>query len=290
MDDQFESLQLALTAIITDRTPARIAKTLSSGGRAAVREAFAALPHESAQAVEDQARELVHSNVHVCMYGDSDYPNSLVHDGRPVAPILFLWGDQALLSADGVGMCGSRAVSDLGLRAANACGLAVSQRGLVVVSGYAKGVDTATHLAALRSHGRTVIVLAEGINHFRIKRDFKADFDPDRVLVVSQFPPSQPWGAYAAMDRNRVIFGLSKALVVIEAGEKGGTLAAGEGALKIGRPLLVLDFGQETPAGNKKLLAAGGQPVSSVDQLGVVLDGLKPATESGQVARDQRLF
>jgi len=60
------------------------------------------------------------------------------------------------------------------------------------------------------------------------------------------------------VDRSNVILGLGPALVVIEAGERGGTLAAGEGALSAGRPLLVLDFGNETPPGNVK--AAGGQP------------------------------
>ena len=190
------------------------------------------------------------------------------------APLLFYWGNTALLHAGGVGMCGSRSVSELGLKAAHACGVQVSCRDLVVVSGYARGVDTATHLAALQAGGRTVNVLAEGFDHFRIKKDFKQDFDSSRALVVSQFPPGQPWGAFAAMDRNKVIFGLGLALVVIEAGERGGTLAAGEGALSAGRPLLVLDFGTETPPGNVKLLAAGGRPIASTTELASALDAV----------------
>jgi DNA processing protein len=149
------------------------------------------------------------------------------------------------------------------------------------VSGYAKGVDTATHLAALEQGGKTIIVLAEGINGFRIKREFSKDFDPKRVLVVSQFRPSQPWAAYAAMARNHVIFGLGNALVVIEAGEKGGTLAAGRDALKRGRPVFVLNFGDETPAGNRILIDAGAQPVASRSDLGRALDEMRGLPEQG---------
>jgi DNA processing protein len=108
-----------------------------------------------------------------------------------------------------------------------------------------------------------VIVLAEGIDHFPIKRDFVSHFDPERVLVVSQFHPQQPWAAYGAIARNHLIFGLGKALVVIEAGEQGGTLAAGREALQRGRPVFVLDFGDETPIGNRILVEAGGRPITS---------------------------
>jgi DNA processing protein len=70
------------------------------------------------------------------------------------------------------------------------------------------------------------------------------------------------------MARNSIIFGLSRALVVIEAGERGGTLAAGHGALKMGRPVLVVDFGNDnTPAGNRILLDAGAEPVRNAVDL-----------------------
>ena len=201
------------------------------------------------------------------MFGDAEYLAALVLRGRPAAPIIFYLGDLRLAERPGIGVCGSRAVSELGIKAARNCGGEVSRRGMVVISGYAKGVDTEAHLAALRSGGSTVIVLAEGFDHFRVKRVFARDIDPRRVLVLSQFPPSQPWQAHAAMARNALIFGLGCALVVIEAGAKGGTLAAGEGALRIGRPLLVLDFGHDSPEGNQLLIKRGGRPMTSVQRL-----------------------
>jgi DNA processing protein len=170
-----------------------------------------------------------------------------------------------------------------GLEAAERCGVAASSQNGTIVSGYAKGVDTATHLAALRSGGRTVIVLAEGIDFFRVKRDFAADLDAESTLVISQFAPTQTWQAHAAMARNSIIFGLSRALVVIEAGERGGTLAAGHGALKMGRPVLVVDFGNDTPAGNRILLDAGAEPVRNAVDLKERLGNLvgETSTRSG---------
>lgn len=269
-----DALELALTAFATDRTPGRITKTLQSGGRRSLEEARLALDGSVRARVEADARRLHDRGIGVTLFGDKDFPQRLVSRDKPLVPLLFYWGNEALLHEAGIGMCGSRSVSPLGLKAAHACGTEVSTRNLVVVSGYARGVDTATHLAALQAGGRTVIVLAEGIDHFRIKKDFAKDFDSDRAVVVSQFPPTQPWGAYAAMQRNRVIFGLGRALVVIEAGDRGGTLAAGEGALSKGLPLLVLDFGQDTPAGNRVLLAAGGRPVTSTAELAEALGTL----------------
>lgn len=271
----YESNLKALVAFADLRTPAKIAKGLADGGVEALRTGWANLDVASRIELETQADELHTRGVSAILFGDAEYPPSLVVKGRPVAPILFVKGHVDLLHAAGAGMCGSRKVSPLGLKAAGACGDEVARRGLVVVSGYAKGVDTETHLAALNSGGQTVIVLAEGINHFTIKRTFTEAFDPQRVLVVSQFHPQQPWGAYAAMARNHIIFGLGKALVVIEAGEKGGTLAAGKDALKRGRPVFVLNFGDDTPVGNQMLLDMGGQPVQSRTELGIALDALK---------------
>jgi DNA processing protein len=204
------------------------------------------------------------------------YPTTLASlRNAPIA--LFTKGNSELLHAPGVGMCGSRNASPRGLSAAAGCGEEVAGQRLAIVSGYAKGVDTETHLAALRTGGSTVIVLAEGIGGFRQKRAFdEVGLDPDRVLVVSQFPPTQRWTAGAAMTRNGVIAGLGLALVVIEAGEKGGTLNAGSQALRMQRPVLALEFeSMDTPAGNQLLIRDGAMPVRSRADLRRALEVLR---------------
>ncbi|MDF0529587.1 DNA-processing protein DprA [Tsukamurella sp. 8F] len=266
----------ALTAFEHYGSPARAARALVDPDPALLRDAWKALSGESRQSLKAEAADLDARGIYAVNAGSSQFPESLMIGTRPVVPTLFCHGDIALLTAPGAGMCGSRRVSDLGLRAARACGVEVSERGLTVVSGYARGVDTATHLAALDNGGQTVIVLAEGINSFKVKSEFSRSFDPARVLVVSQFRPTQPWAAYAAMARNHVIFGLGKALVVIEAGDRGGTLAAGRDALKRGRPVFALNFGADTPVGNRLLIDAGARAITSRTELGHALDRIQP--------------
>lgn len=267
-------LERALAAFKSLRTPGQITSALRAEGPHALDRAFEGLTTQDRDDVQRKAHEMRRDGIDVVIFGDRDFPEALLKAGRPLMPIIFYKGKKELLYADGVGMCGSRNVSAPGLGAADKCGATVSSKGLTVVSGYAKGVDTATHLAALRSGGSTVIVLAEGFDHYRVKRAFAADFDENRTLVLSQFAPGQTWQAHAAMARNAIIYGLSKALLVIEAGARGGTLAAGEGALALGRPVLVVDFGEGTPDGNKMLLDRGAIPIRTTNALSDALDTL----------------
>lgn len=280
--DSMHTLELALAAFAEMRTPGQITRALRAGGVAALDAALTGLSATARLEVERKADDMRRDGVGAVIFRSEDFPKILVKNDRPVAPILFYRGNKDLLYADGVGMCGSRHVSAKGLEAAGRCGELVTRKGMSVVSGYAAGVDTATHLAALRNGGSTVIVLAEGFNHFRVKKNFADDFDWDRTLVVSQFPPGQTWQAHAAMARNGIIFGLSKALLVIEAGEKGGTLAAGEGALQLGRPVLAVDFGEDTPMGNRILIGKGASAIRSTKELSDALDQVHAAVSPAE--------
>ncbi|OCB50837.1 hypothetical protein A5722_32370 [Mycobacterium vulneris] len=283
MADQkaFDANLRALFAFARYRTPAKVSAALLGSGPDLVKSEWDALEPGARDLLLRQAEDLTERGVLAINADDGRYPSTLMHKGRPVVPTLFCQGSLGLLSATGAGMCGSRNATALGLKAARACGEEVSARGLTVISGYAKGVDTETHLAALDQGGTTVIVLAEGINRFRVKRDFSRSFDHNRVLVVSQFHPAQTWASYGAMARNHVIFGLGRALVVVEAGEKGGTLAAGRDALKRGRPVFVLSFDEHTPPGNRMLIDSGARSVKSRYELGQALDALGEEPEQG---------
>lgn len=229
---------------------------------------------EEASTAERLAEDLASRGFDVLVHGEMPYPASL-DDLRNPPPFLFFAGALELLDRDGVGMCGSRRASEAGLRAARACGLAVSHAGLVVISGNAKGVDAEAHAAALDAGGATILVLAEGPLQYRPKRSVAARSDENQMLVLTQFAPRLPWHVGNAMARNGVIAALGEALVVIEAGEQGGTLDAGLQGLRIGRPVVALEFeSAATPPGNAILHSKGAIAVRRPGELTAVLSQL----------------
>lgn len=282
-----ERLRAALGALSKYGSGARLRAALRNGAASRDDEGpeVAFVDHDSVFLRE--AEDLDSRDIDVCFYGENAYPVALA--SLPKAPpVLFTWGNTGLLSAPGVGMCGSRYASEKGMQAASVCGEEVARHSLAVISGYAKGVDTATHLAALRSGGRTVIVLAEGICGFRKKKAFDSvPLDDEHALVISQFAPTQRWSVGAAMTRNAVIAGLGKALVVIEAGETGGTLDAARQAMAMGRPVLALEFTEGTPMGNQALLRQGAIPIRSRSHLGRALDAIGAAPSDQPVRVEQ---
>jgi DNA processing protein len=289
MHPQRDLLTIAVALFLVHRTPARVAKLIEDGGvEAAMNQSISDDVLESAAAT---AENLSERGISVCFRGQTNFPWRVA--GMKHTPaVIFTWGNQDLLNQQGVGMCGSRNVSDRGLRAARQCGDEVAGHDLMIVSGYARGVDTETHLAALGSGGRTAIVLAEGIEHFKRKRAFAGvDFDASRIVVISQFPPGQAWNVGAAMARNRVIVGLGRALVVIEAGETGGTLDAGIQALKTDKPVLALEFSEgATPPGNAILHEMGAIRIGSRRHLSRVLDEICAVPAAQPLTGEQLSF
>ncbi len=198
------------------------------------------------------------------------YPQRLQQLLGKAAPAeLFAMGNLSLLESRGLGFCGSRDVSEKGLHIARDCAQQSVDGGFVVVSGNARGVDRMVHKTALQHGGSTLFVLPEGLNHFRIHSDLKPNWDWDRVLVLSQFAPDQKWQTWNAMKRNKTILALVFAMIVIEAGEKGGTLAAGQDALKMSVPLFVVNrTDMDSSLGGKKLLQMGGHMLNKSQSKG----------------------
>ena len=157
--------------------------------------------------------------------GVEPYPSSLseVLRGKP----LFVAGVVELLSKPCIGLCGSRDASAAALEWAYEFGKEAAVQGIVVVSGYARGIDRNAHRGALENGGPTIAVLPEGIQNFRIVGELKNLVDMDEnFLAISSFEPAAVWKSWRAMDRNKIIVGLSLGLFVIEARDKGGTINA----------------------------------------------------------------
>jgi DNA processing protein len=262
--DDLTKLELAL-AVAQQGSPGKINSQLRRSGIDVLGELFDQLDSSSRRQLTISAEDLLSRGVTAVLRETSEYPK-LLSQVPSAPPVLFCSGRLSLLSAPSVGVCGSRRASNEGLHAAAIGGGVFAGYDLVSVSGYARGVDMVTHVSTLESGGSTIIVLPEGISHFTIKREMATAWDPSRVLVVSQFSPTQPWTAGGAMARNSVIIGLSLALLVVEAGESGGTFAAGRRALELGRRVLALQFA-DMPPGNAMLLENGAIPVNDPVEL-----------------------
>lgn len=197
---------------------------------------------------------------------DPQYPERVKVILGPKAPEhLDMIGNLALLEMPGIGFCGSRKSSEKGLNTAKDCAEQAVQNNVSVISGNAAGVDFEAHFNSLKAGGKTILVLPEGINHFRIRKALDPVWDWERVLVISQFQPNEPWGTFRAMKRNQLIIALSRVIIAIEAGDTGGTLNTGQETLKFGLPLFVVhyqDMTVDVRSGNQILLAQGATKLS----------------------------
>lgn len=206
--------------------------------------------------------------------GDEWYPSALSED-RWAPDRVYAKGNLALLKSSCIGLCGSRDATPQALALARRVGREAAKLGVTLVSGYARGVDLEAHLGALEAGGSTIAVLPEGIDHFRVRRELRQVIDFERNFVaLSMFEPSASWTVWRAMERNKLIVGISSGLCVIEAREKGGTINAAYESMRQGKPLWAFAYEDKLPgrAGNRKLLASSALPLSRVEDFRAALE------------------
>jgi DNA processing protein len=178
--------------------------------------------------------------VHTVHLGHARYPALLVTLDDP-PPMLWVQGDLAHLDAPGVAVVGSRAATPHALEVAWRLSAGLAAAGLSVVSGLARGVDAQAHEAALSVGGRTVAVLGSGHAHiYPAEHRALARRMLRNGLVVSELPPDTAPRPHHFPLRNRIISGMSRAVVVVEAREKSGALITSSCAATQGRDVFVV--------------------------------------------------
>ena len=188
--------------------------------------------------------------------------------------MIALLGNGAMLSRDMVAVVGARNASALGRKFAAELAAGLGSAGLVVVSGLARGIDTAAHKGSLAAG--TVAVLAGGVDDI---------YPPDNAglyaeiqeagAIVSEMPTGQKPQAQHFPRRNRIIAGLSRGVVVVEAAEGSGSLITARLALEQGREVFAVPGSPHDPRakGTNRLLREGATLVEGADD---VLDALRP--------------
>lgn len=214
------------------------------------------------EAVRAEYDSLLSAEIEMINIGSNAYPTSLRERlALDSPPILFLLGDPAIITRDSIAMVGSRNVSDQALDLTRNLVKGFKDHDVSIVSGGARGIDSAAHYAAIEFGLKTVVVLAHGVTHL-LKRGGITDHSGN-VLYLSQFHPNAAWIPINAMIRNKTVCAMSKAVFVVEAGECSGTINTGEAALRMGVPLYVVSPSEfdNPPNGNRYLISKGGREV-----------------------------
>jgi DNA processing protein len=245
--------------------PALFARLVAERSRADA-DRFAWIPGRAAAAIE-RARE---RGIDTLAWSEVAYPPALAAIVDP-PPLLWVHGSADALAAQPVvAIVGARAASPYGLAVAERLAGDLAARGVMIVSGLARGVDSAAHRGALAGGGITVAVLGSGVDviyppeHAALAREI-----PDRGALVSEFVPGTPPNPFFFPQRNRIISGLARAVVVIEAGEKSGSLITARAALEQGRDVLAVPGNILTGRnrGAHGLLRDGAKIVETADDI-----------------------
>lgn len=204
---------------------------------------------------------------------DERYPALLACAPDP-PPVLWIRGSPAVLRRPAVAVVGSRAATPYALEVGARLGAELAGRGLVVVSGLARGVDSAAHRGCLGAGGATAAVLGSGVDRIypAEHRSLAVNICKDGVLVSELGPGAAPRKEHFPL-RNRIISGISLAVVVVEASENSGSLITARCALEQGRDVMAVPGNvlSGRNRGSHGLLKDGAKVVESADD---ILDGL----------------
>lgn len=216
--------------------------------------------------------------VSVITVEDDRYPEHLREiDSAPV--LLYIRGKVDVLKEPSVAIVGSRRASMYGLNTARTFAVELAGAGLSVVSGLARGIDTAAHQGALQTQGVTIAVLGCGLNHiYPVENDKLAERIIADGAVISEFPMETPPVSYNFPRRNRIISGLSKGVLVVEAALKSGALITSDYALEQGREVYAVpgQVGESASQGTNRLIQQGAKLVMSVEDM---LEDLAPGLQ-----------
>jgi len=217
-----ELFRLPLTALEALQIPVVSARFIAEG--------------KARKAAEEEWQKTIEAGCSVMTLADDDYPERLREIFDP-PPVLWVRGDRGLLSQPAIAVVGTRAPSAYGSGMAEMLSRDLAARRMVILSGMARGIDTAAHKGALSSGGRTVAVWGTGMDVVYPKENKR--LAEEIILAGGTIVSEQPMGTFPAPQnfplRNRIISGMSVGVLVVEAGEQSGTRVTARCALEQNR-------------------------------------------------------
>ena len=252
---------------------------------------------EDAERIEAELASLADEGIDVLTLEDPRYPANL-RAVTDAPPILYIQGSFEEADSLAVAIVGSREATPEGLSVARSLANGLAERGVTVVSGLAIGIDSAAHEGALEVGGRTIGVLGSGIRiiHPRRNRLLAEDMTASGAICSELMPNARP-SAANLMARDRIVTGLSRAVIVVQASENGGSMDTARRAQKQRRLCLAVEWETTTPeySGNRTLLARSAEPIPSEGpwDFDALVDTIRKAQvvpPDGNKAKQLRLF
>ena len=244
---------------------------------------------ESTIDLTGELRRIAEAGVRVITRNSPEYPAPLLTVDN--APFLFyVWGDLRVEDARAIGIVGSRNVTHYGTDTAKKLAYQFAIAGYTVVSGLARGIDTAAHLGALAAKGRTVAVIGSGLSKlYPPENQGLAEKIATSGAVVSEYPMERPADRQTFPYRNRIVAGWGKALVVAEAGLNSGALITANQAIEQGRTVYAVpgQIDRPTSAGSNRLIRQGAQLITGADDVLEDLQTLFPSSVRASQAPSQ---
>jgi len=218
---------------------------------------------------QDKIRQARSYHLEIITLHDKHYPALLKQIPDP-PPVLFVKGKLCSSNELAIAIVGTRHPSLYGLQMAEKFARQLAELGVIIVSGLARGIDTQAHRAALKANGRTIAVLGSG--HGNIyppeNRKLAAEISENGALI-SEFPPDLPPFPENFPRRNRIISGLSRGVLVVEAGQRSGALITATLAAEQNREVFALpgEVTSATSSGTHQLLKEGAKLVESIKDI-----------------------
>jgi DNA processing protein len=214
------------------------------------------------------------AGIRILTWQDDEYPAHLKEIDQP-PPVLYLRGEITPEDSWSVAIVGTRAVTPYGRQVTEELATTLVNHGVTIVSGLARGVDAVAHSAALKAGGRTLAVLGSGVDKiYPPEHRQMAEKISTNGAIISDYAPGTPPESANFPPRNRIISGLSMAIVVVEAGDTSGALITAEFAAEQGRDVFALPGSIYAPQskGTNRLLRNGAKTLLSPHDVLEALD------------------